>query len=1058
MKYIPTNPHACIVRRVLLGILMQCCLFNMTMAGTFMDPVVAKVSGTVKSFDGIALPGVSVVVKGTNIGTITDVNGKYTVDAFADGSVLSFSFIGYIAQEVPIQGRTTIDITLAEDTKALDEVVVIGYGTQKRSDLTGAVGSVNVDQLQERPAPSLNQALSGRVSGVQVNSNSGRPGGRTTVRIRGFSSINSSNNPLYVIDGVMLPIGNQVQGSQAIDYINPNDIVSVEVLKDASSTAIYGARGANGVILVTTKRGSKGGGKVSYNAEFSVPTIGPNRLEVLNAKEYMALEDLAYKNIEKFDPAGWNSGKYKGVDPAIARQDRRLFDAQGNNLYDTDWLKESTQSKISQNHQLGFSGGNEQTNFSVSLGYRGDEGLVKTSFLKRYSARFTFDSQIKKWLRVGGTLSYTNQNENLVDFDYQVTRTMAESYPVQPVRYENGMYADNRDYPNSQGNFNTLRYLNERQYILGTQTVLGSFYSNISIAKGLEMRTVLGTNVMTQENKQSVSRGLAIAQQGGASVQNQRESFWSLENYLTYNKRFAQIHSLTALLGISWQETNYFRMNSSITGFASDFFEFNNLGAGSTAPGYGSNASRFAFNSYFGRINYSLKDKYLLTVTGRADGSSKFGENHKFVFFPSAALAWRISEEAFLKENNVVSNLKLRTSYGVTGNSEIPPYSSLGVLSSNSTAIINKQRAGGTGLGRLANPDLKWEKTTQSDIGIELGLLKNRLSFEADLYYRKTTNMLLDAPVPTTSGYSTIRKNIGSMENKGIELALTSVNIETSDFSWTTNFNISMNRNKVLALATPSDIFGVGGPGFTNQTNIIRVGEPVGSFWGLRRLGIWGTSEADEAAKFTSYKGGLTILPGDIKYQDVNGDRAINDADRMIIGNGSPKAWGGFRNNLRFKNWDLTVELQYSYGNDVLDMTKHTMEDRVGLDNSYRTVLDAWTPENQNTMVPQVRNLLAGYITNVDTRWIQDGSFIRGKNVLLGYSFPSGVTDRMKLNRLRLYASVENFFLATKYTSGDPEVTLPSFGADANNVFAQGMNFFAYPRPTTYRLGIQIEL
>lgn len=1058
MKSIPTKQRAHILRRVLTSLLIHCWLFNTAMAGIASGPIVAKVSGTVKSTDGAALPGVSVVIKGTNVGTITDVSGKYIVDAFEDGAVLSFSFIGYIAQEVPLKGRTVVDIVLAEDTKALDEVVVIGYGTQKRSDLTGAVGSVNVEQLQERPSPSLNQTLSGRVAGVQVNSNSGRPGGRTTVRIRGFSSINSSNNPLYVIDGVMLPIGNQIQGSQAIDYINPNDIVSVEVLKDASSTAIYGARGANGVILVTTKRGTKGGGKVTYNADFSVPTIGPNRLRVLNAKEFMALEDLAYKNIEKYDPDGWKAGKYNAVNPAIAREDRRLFDANGNNLYDTDWLKESTQNRISQNHQLGFSGGNEQTSFSASLGYRDDQGLIKASYLKRYSARFTFDSQIKKWLKVGGTLSYTNQNENLVDQDYQVTRTMAESYPVQPVRYQDGTYADNRDYPNSQGNFNTLRYLNERKYILTTQTVLGSFYSNINIAKGLEMRTVLGTNVMTQENKQSASRGLAISQQGTAAVQNQRETFWSLENYLTYSKKFAKIHSVTALAGISWQETNYFRMNSSINGFAADFFEFNNLGAGSTAPGYGSGASRFAFNSYFGRINYSLKDKYLLTVTGRADGSSKFGENHKFVFFPSAALAWRVSEESFLKENNVVSNLKLRTSYGVTGNSEIPPYSSLAVLSSGSAAIINKQRAGGTGLGRLANPDLKWEKTTQSDLGIELGLLKNRITLEADLYYRKTTNMLLDAPVPTSSGYATIRKNIGSMENKGVELAFTSVNIENKDLSWTTTFNVSMNRNKVLSLATPSDIFGVGGPAFTNQTNIIRVGQPVGSFWGLRRLGIWGTSEAAEAAKFTSYRGGLAILPGDIKYQDVNGDHAINDADRMIIGNGSPKAWGGFRNNIRFMNWDLTVELQYSYGNDVLDMTKHTMEDRVGLDNSYKTVLDAWTPEHQNTMVPEVRHLMAGYITNVDTRWIQDGSFIRGKNILLGYSFPLVVTERLKLNRLRLYASVENFFLATKYTSGDPEVTLPSFGADANNVFSQGQNFFAYPRPTTYRLGIQVEL
>jgi len=1060
MKINFTKKSKSILKYALLSVLMQCWLINPTMASTPAKHALVNVSGTVKSAsDGSTLPGVSVRVKGTSIGTTTDTNGKYNIEASGNNAVLVFSYIGYNPKEVTLGGRSIVDVNLEEISSSLDEVVVIGYGTQRRSDLTGAVGSVSAEQLLERPAASLNQALSGRVAGVQVNSNSGRPGGRTNVRIRGFSSINSSNNPLYVVDGVMLPIGNQVQGSQAIDYINPNDVVSVEVLKDASSTAIYGARGANGVILITTKRGTAADGKVTYNSDFSVPTIGPNRLEVLNSREYMALEDLAYKNIEKYNPVGWLAGRFNGLNPAIARQDRRLFDPQGNPLYDTNWLEEATHSTLSQNHQLGFSGGSEKTSFSASLGYRDDQGLIKTSFLNRYSGRFTIDSEIKKWLKVGGTLSYNTQNENLVDQDYEVMRTMAESYPMQPVRYLDGTFADNRDYPNSQGNLNTLRFLNERQYRLGTQTVLGSFFSNINLAKGLEMRTVLGTNVLTQENKQSASRGIAIAQNGRASVQNQRENFWSLENYLTYNKRIGKIHSITALLGAAWQETNLFSMNSSINGFASDYFGFNNLGAGSINPGFGSNASRFAFNSYFGRVNYSLKDKYLLTVTARTDGSSRFGENHKYALFPSAALAWRVSEESFLKQSNLISNLKLRASFGVTGNSEIPSYSSLAVLSSNYTAIINKQRAGGTGLGRLSNEDLRWEKTAQSDIGIELGLLKNRISVEADFYYRKTTDMLLDAPVPRTSGYTSIRQNIGSMENKGVELGLNTVNIESENFSWNTTFNISLNRNKVLSLATPSDIFGVGGPGFTNQTNIIRVGEPVGSFWGLTRLGIWGTDEAAQAAKFTSYRGGLPLLPGDVKYLDVNGDNAISDADRSIIGNGSPLGWGALSNSVRFKNWDLTAELQYSFGNDILDMTTHTMEDRVGLDNPYRsTVVNAWTPQNQNTMVPEVRHLTAGYVTNVDTRWVQDGSFIRGRNLLLGYTFATKAAERLKLNRLRFYASVENFFLSTKYTSGDPEVTLPSLGADANNVFSQGMNFFAYPRPTTYRLGLQVDL
>ena len=581
-------------------------------------------------------------------------------------------------------------------------------------------------------------------------------------------------------------------------------------------------------------------------------------------------------------------------------------------------------------------------------------------------------------------------------------------------------------------------------------------YSNINLAKGLEMRTVFGINVQTQENNQSQTRTLNIGGNGNASTSNRKESFWSLENYLTYNKQFGDKHSLTALLGISWQETNLFSMSASINNFATDYFLYNNLGAGATNPAVGSGASRFAFNSYFGRINYSLANKYLVTVTGRADGSSKFGENHKFAFFPSGALAWRVSEEEFLKNNSFISNLKLRTSFGLTGNSEIPAYSSLSLLSSNYATIYNDSRVSGTGISRLANPDLRWEKTAQADVGAEISLFKGKVSIEADYYYRKTTDMLLDAPVPRTSGYGTIRKNVGSMQNKGFELGINTVNIDRGGFQWNTTFNISFNRNKVLSLATPSDIFNVGGPNFTNPTNVIRIGEPVGSFWGLTRLGVWSEAEREEAAKYTSYRNGLTILPGDIKYLDVNGDKAITDADRSIIGNGSPKSWGAMTNTFRYNNFDLTLELQFSYGNDVMMMNLHASEDRQALANSYTSVLGAWTPQNQNSMIAEIRDTRAGYVTNVDSWWIKDGSFLRGRNLLLGYTVPSHVTSKLKLSRLRVYATTQNFFLALKdKIVGDPEVT-PTNQGDGNSAFSQGMIWHNYPKPTTYMLGIQV--
>jgi TonB-dependent starch-binding outer membrane protein SusC len=1018
-----------------------------------------KITGRVlDSRDNSPLPGVSVQVKGSTTGTQTKGDGSYAIDA-SDGSTLVFSYIGYISQDKPVNA-TTINVSMSADVKSLQDVVVVGYGTQRRSDLTGAVVSVKSAQLQERPAASVNQSLAGRIPGVQVNTNSGRPGGQTSVRIRGFSSINTTNNPLYVVDGIIIPVGSQTQNSNAIDYLNPNDIESVEVLKDASSTAIYGARGANGVILVTTKRGTPTGGRITYDTYLSTNTIGPHRVEMLNAKEYMQVEDLAWKNAEIYDPAGWALGNYVSKEPKLKRSNPLLFNSNGDPLYNTDWLKESVQHKLSTSHQLGLTGGNEDSQYGLFLGYLDDNGLLLNSYLKRYSARFTFDSQIKSYLKVGGTLSYTNQEENIVDEGtggLNSVRMITEALPFLPVHMPDGSWSYNKMYPGAEGGSNPVQILTDQQYIVQTQNVLGDVYANLHLAKGLDFRSVLGANIVTRGTNQWSGRTLydiSLTQKGIAILDNNRESYWSFENYLTYNKRINKIHSFTGLLGISWQETNVFHFNVRGENFSTDYFQDNNLGSAGTIPSSGtaSGRTRYAFNSYFARVNYSLKDKYLLTFTGRTDGSSKFGQNHKYSFFPSAALAWRVSEEPFLKGNRTFSTLKLRTSYGLTGNSEIPPYSSLSLLAASNdyAASLGGTKAQGVGTSGLANPDLKWEKTAQYDFGVELGLIQNRISFEGDLYYRKTTDMLLDAPVPNTSGYTTIRRNVGSMENKGLELGLNTVNIENKDFSWNTTFNISFNRNKVLSLATPADIFGVGGPNFTNQTNVIRVGQPVGSFWGLKRLGTWSTSEAAEAAKFVSYRGGNPILPGDIKYLDVNHDYAINDDDRMIIGNGNPKGWGGFINTFRYKQLELTVELQYVYGNDVLNMTHHSGEDRTGLANSLKSVLNYWTPEHQNTPIAAPRDPSAQYVTNVDTHWVEDGSFIRGKNLLLAYNFPSATLQALHLSRLRIYATVQNFFLSTKYSGNDPEVSTYA------QPFAQGQTFFDYPKPTTYMMGVNV--
>lgn len=1032
-------------------------------APEFMDVQEFTVSGSVSDNEGSVIPGVNVLVKGTTIGVVTDAQGNYTLAAPSGESVLVFSFIGYVTKEVAINNQAVVNVQLEADVKTLNEVVVIGYGTQRKSDLTGSVGSVKEAEIQERQLPSVNQALAGRIPGVAVSVNSGRPGGQTNVRIRGASSINATNNPLYVVDGVWLPVGTQTQNSNAIDFINPNDIASIEVLKDASATAIYGARGANGVILITTKKGSSTGGKVTYDMQLSVPTIGPNRVEMLNAKEFLAVEDLAWKNAAIYDPSQVNAnGEFTGkVNPALNRTDPLLFDANGEPLYDTDWFKESTQSKLSQNHQISLTGGNKDATYGAFLGYREDNGLLLGSYLRRYSGRFVFDGQLKPWLKVGGSLSYNNQEDNLVDTGtggLNSVRMITEALPFLPVRYPDGSFSHNSHYPTMEGGRNPVDQLLNNKYTLLTQTTMGNVYSNIKLAPGLELRSTIGTNIVARERSEYTSRPplqgpnrspLAENQKGSGLLRSERETFWSFENYLTYNKKISSAHFINAMLGLGWQETNLMAFQASTATFLSDAFLTNNLGSGATVNTPASGRGRFSFNSYFGRVNYTLMDKYLLTVTGRLDGSSKFGPSQKYAFFPSAALAWKVSEENFIKDISAISSLKLRTSYGLTGNSEIPGGATLNTLGTY-TAIVNNARVTGVGRGRLGNSTLLWEKTAQSDVGVELGLLGGRVFLEADYYYRKTTDMLLDAPLPHSSGYTTIFENVGSMENKGYELAITTENV-TGAFTWTTTFNISGNRNKVLALATPAPIFGVGNPNFTNQTGIIRVGDPVGSYWGLVRLGTWGTDEAAEAAKF-NYRGGKPVLPGDIKYLDVNGDYLINDNDRMIIGKAYPDFYGSLINTFRYKNFDLTLDLQYSYGNDVLDMTKHSGEDRVSIANSYKSVLNAWTPENQNSPIAAIRDTRAGYVTNVDTHWVEDGSFIRGRNLLLGYSVPVQVSERVKLSTVRVYASVQNFFLATKFTGNDPEVTTYS------NVFAQGQTFFDYPKPTMYMFGLSLGL
>ncbi len=1003
--------------------------------GTDFENVQQQIKGAVVDNAGVPLAGVNVLIEGTTTGTQTDFDGNYTIEANT-GDVLIFSYIGMKTHSMTVGQSNSIDVTMEEDAASLDEVVVIGYGTQKRSDLTGAVGSVSSDELQERPAASLTQSLSGKMPGVNVSINSGRPGGKSNIRIRGNSSVSLSNDPLYVVDGVILVSTGLANNSSPIDYINPNDIASIEVLKDASATAIYGSRGANGVILVTTKRGSQQGGRISYDSYYSLGNLS-KKVGVLNSQEFLMIEEVAYQNAEKYDAIGFANGKY--TDPATKRNDPRLFDANGNPIYDTDWQDEVTRAAFTQNHQLSFTGGTEKGSYGAFIGYMDEQGIMKDSWLKRYSGRFVFDANINDWLKVGGSLSYNNQNERVIHASW-VGRNMIENIPIIPVKYPDGSWASNADYPGMEGGPNPVRVGEEYKRYLKTNTVLGNIFANITLVQGLDLRTSIGVNNIDQKTNEYAGRELSFigTPTNGLATREASEFFsWQFENYLTYTKEIAEKHSLTGLLGISWQHINNSNFSAGAENFSDDFFGFDNLGAGSVTRIPTSAAFAYGLNSYFGRINYGLLNKYLLTITGRVDGSSKFGASNRYAFFPSAALAWKVSEENFLKDSSVISNLKLRASYGVTGNSEIPAYGALPGLG-NYAYVVNDAIVNGIGIDRLANPNLKWEKTNQVDAGIELGLFNGRISLEADVYRKLTQDMLLNSPVPTSSGYASVFRNIGSMENKGVELSLSTKNILNTNFSWETDFNIAMNKNEVVALSGGSDIF--------SSRTIIREGEPVGSFFALVNLGTWGT---DEAAEATTY----FRLPGDIKIEDRNNDGVINQADRTIVGKGIPDGYGSLINTFSYKNFELLIDLQFQYGNDIMYITTRPQENRQGIANSLATVLNGWTPENQETPIAQWRPVSAGY-DNLDTsHMIQDGSFIRGRNLLLGYNFSPEVTEKLGLSRLKIYTSAQNFFVSTKYQGYDPEVQT------SDNTFGQGeVNFDQYPKPRVFMIGLNASL
>ncbi|WP_080904672.1 TonB-dependent receptor [Parabacteroides sp. Marseille-P3160] len=994
-----------------------------------------KITGIITDSNGDPVIGANVLIRGTTNGSITDINGNYTLERVTPDAILQVSYIGYLTQEIPVGNQTQINVTLIEDSKTLEEVVVVGYGTMRKSDVTGSIAVAKGEDLLKSQNFSALDNLRGKASGVNIYSNSSQPGTYANrVVIRGMSTINSSSNPLYVVDGVVM---------EDFHLLNPNDIESIEVLKDASAAAIYGARGANGVILVTTKRGNKGEGtSVSYQGSISLSTVS-RYMDLLNAQEWTDAFMIGLENENKYQGKSWSLNR------ADWFTDRNYFDANGNPLYDTDWQKEATRIAISHNHQLNIQQGGKNSSVGAFLNYTDQQGILNNTYNKRVNAKLAYDAKPLPWLSTAINLLVNHTWGRYTPEDgggQEARRTMIEMLPWLPVRDANGKYTTSSSSSMAEtfgfeGMSNPVMILDLQKRMRYNTQIFGNAALTFHLLDGLDLKTQLGidNHQRTYKGYSSVSLNNISMPNGWAEINHTNTLYWQEETYLTYNKVFDE-HRINAMAGLSWQERTYNYDRSRTEGFDDDFYEYNNLGVGTTPSSPESDWNSWAMNSYFLRLAYTYKDRYSATVTGRYDGSSKFGENNKYAFFPSAGLAWIASNEDFLSNNELISTLKLHTSYGLTGNSEIDPYQSLASVSAG-TWLLDGTRSPYSYISSMANPDLKWEKTAQWDIGFNLGLFDNRLNFDIAYYHKKTTDLLLESPLPTSTGFDWVLKNIGSVQNQGLDIMIDGTPVQTKDFTWTSTLNMNYNKNKVLSLGeNDEDILlnsWVGG-----YESIIRVGENMNSFYGYKRYGVY-TTEDYEA--------------GDCTLNQVG--RAKRSADKEILGKGTPDWTGSFINNFRYKNFDLTIDMQFVWGVETMQQFYHSTYDRFGITNGLSNILyDAYDGTNPNTMQQAIyltNSGHAGQDTTVDSAWIVDGSYLRVNLIQLGYTFAPKQCKAIGISGLRVYGNANNPFLICSgdFNGYDPEST--SQYGDSEK-FGQNMTFFSYPRATTFTLGVNV--
>ncbi|MDO5972356.1 TonB-dependent receptor [Flavivirga aquimarina] len=981
-----------------------------------------QVSGSILDDNGQALTGANIIEKGTTNGTLTDFDGNFSINVSNGSAILVISYIGFLTQEIAINNQSKLTINLKEDAADLGEIVVIGYGSVRKSDLTGAVSSVSEGEITQVPVSSVSRALQGRVAGVNVNQASGQPGQNVVIRIRGSNSISGGNNPLYVVDGFPL----DELGSD----LNPEDIKSMEILKDASSTAIYGSRGANGVILITTKRGSNNKIKTSYHGFYGTQSLR-KKIDLLDRDSYIEMANTIAA--EEGNPPVFNTSDLA-------------------NIPNNDWQDLVYRNAMMQNHQISLSGGNENVKYYTSLNYLDQEGIIKNSGFDRYSIRVNGDVKITEKLSLRNNLviawSEFNQTfDDRADGFGAIPFTTLVMPPTSPILEDDGNYSVFSGVP--WGGTNPVGFSENDKYQRLNTRILGNIDLTYQITDGLSFKTSLGINSLNTTT--NTYRPIGIISTGPSDGQASKSFSKNLsfinENILNYTKQFNK-HSIGALAGITYQKDKSDGLSASASGFLTDVFENNVLQSANTISNPTTSYEDFSLISYLARANYSYNDKYLATFTGRYDGSSKFGNNNKYAFFPSAALAWKISNEDFLSSSENISNLKLRFSIGKSGNQAISSYQTLARLQ-NTTPIFGDGQNVGFVLSAFENADLKWETTTASNIGIDLGLLNNRINFTADYYVKNTEDLLFNAILPTSSGFTSSVRNVGEMGNKGFEFELATKNF-VGDFKWDTSLNMNFNRNKVKSLGNDglgNPIERIDAPGSGGNWFPLFLGEAGQQLYGFEIEGIYETDA--EAVQ----NGEPSKTAGDYRYRDLDGNGIVNSDDRKILTNLQPDFTFGINNNFSYKNFDLSILVVGSVGNDIVnEFSKYY----TALTGNWNVTREAWEnrwtgPGSGGTYAKASSNAINTITFSApNTLWVEDGSYIKFRDIKLGYTLPKNITDKIGIEHIRLYASGQNLITITNYSHYDPE-------AAWERAPVNGWDRGVYPSTKSVTLGVQVD-